>query len=205
MPLEERLQRHTYGPPDEASDSPAHDKDDESKKEGVVVVHIFSFLKAAGGRHADEPPDGPEHDHDDELSKEGVVVHIFSKRDIEPDYSGYVDEYRFIPLTPSLEETLGEMVSDGTFSRRDEALELEELGYIRDLVFHLSSLVSFEVTARGRRYADEAAAYRDRRDRWAASRAEEERRRGRSVFMREAAIALLSAAAGSAAMLLATG
>lgn len=132
-------------------------------------------------------------------------MHFFSKREIEPDYSGYVDEYRFIPLTPSLEETLGEMVSEGTFSRRDEALELEELGYIRDLVFHLSSLVSFEVTARGRRYADEAAAYRDRRDRWAASRAEEARRRGRSVFIREAAIALLSAAAGSAAMWLATG
>lgn len=169
MPLEERLQRHTYGPPDEAPDGPAHDQDDEAKKEGVVVVHFFS------------------------------------KRDVEPDYSGYVDEYRFIPLTPSLEETLGEMVSEGTFSRRDEALELEELGYIRNLVFHLSTLVSFEVTARGRRYAAEAEAYRERRDRWAAARAEEERRRGRSVFMREAAIALLSAAAGSAAMWLATG
>ena len=132
-------------------------------------------------------------------------MHIFSKREIEPDFSGYVDEYRFIPLTPSLEETLGEMVRDGTFSRRDEALELEELGYIRDLVFHMSTLVSFEVTARGRRYAAEAEAYRERRDRWAAARAEEERRRGRSVFMREAAIALLSAAAGSAAMWLATG
>lgn len=132
-------------------------------------------------------------------------MHIFSKREIEPDFSGYVDEYRFIPLTPSLEETLGEMVRDGTFSRRDEALELEELGYIRDLVFHMSTLVSFEVTARGRRYAAEAEAYRDRRDRWGAARAEEERRRGRSVFLRDAAIALLSAAAGSVAMWLATG
>lgn len=163
MPLEERQQRHAYGPPDEASDGPAHDQDDEMQKEGVVVVHIFS------------------------------------KRDIEPDYSGYVDEYRFIPLTPSLEETLAEMVSKRTFSRKDEALELEELGYIRDLMFHTSTACTFRIAAKGRCYAAEAEAYRERRDRWAAARAEDERRRGRSVFMREAAIALLSVVAGFAA------
>ena len=125
-------------------------------------------------------------------------MHIFSKREIEPDYSGYVDEYRFIPLTPSLEEALGEMVRNRTFTRRDEALELEELGYIRDLMFNTSTACTFRIAAKGRRYAAEAEAYRERRDRWAAARAEDERRRGRSVFMREAAIALLSVVAGFA-------
>ncbi len=126
-------------------------------------------------------------------------MHFFSKREIEPDYSGYVDEYRFIPLTPSLEEALGEMVRNRTFTRRDEALELEELGYIRDLMFNTSTACTFRIAAKGRRYTAEAEAYRERRDRWAAARAEDERRRGRSVFMREAAIALLSVVAGFAA------
>lgn len=126
-------------------------------------------------------------------------MHIFSKREIEPDYSGYVDEYRFTPLTPSLERALAELAGGETRARRDEALELEELGYIKDLTFYLASSFSFELTARGRRYADELAAYRERRDRWAAARAEEERRRGRSTFTREAAIALLSVVAGYAA------
>ena len=126
-------------------------------------------------------------------------MHIFSKREIEPDYSGYVDEYRFTPLTPSLERALAELAGGETRARRDEALELEELGYIKALTFSLASSFSFELTARGRRYADELAAYRERRDRWAAARAEEERRRGRSTFTREAAIALLSVVAGYAA------
>lgn len=126
-------------------------------------------------------------------------MHFFSKREIEPDYSGYVDEYRFIPLTPSLEEALGEMVRNRTFTRRDEALELEELGYIRDLMFNTSTACTFRIAAKGRRYAAEAEACGERRDRWAAARAEDERRRGRSVFMREAAIALLSVVAGFAA------
>lgn len=125
-------------------------------------------------------------------------MHLFSKRDIEPDYSGYVDEYRFIPLTPSLEDALEKMVGGSLGDIRD-AVELERLGYIDGLERIIGSAVRYDVTPKGRRYADEAAAYRERRDRWVAARAEEERRRGRSVFMREAAIALLSVVAGFAA------
>lgn len=128
-------------------------------------------------------------------------MHFFSKRDIEPDYSGYVDEYRFIPLTPSLEDALEKMVGGSLGDIRD-AVELERLGYIDGLERIIGSAVRYDVTPKGRRYADEAAAYRERRDRWAATRAEEERRRGRSVFMREAAIALLSVVAGYAAALI---
>lgn len=139
------------------------------------------------------------------MSKEGIVVHIFSKREIEPDYSGYVDEYRFIPLTPSLEETLAEMAGGGTCARRDEALELEELGYIKDLTFYLASSFSFELTARGRRYADELAAYRERRDRWAAVREAERKRDMWVQFTQGILTTLMGALIGAAATLAAVG
>ncbi len=35
-----------------------------------------------------------------------MSVHVGSKREVAPDFSGYVDEYRFTPLTPSLERAL---------------------------------------------------------------------------------------------------
>lgn len=132
-------------------------------------------------------------------------MHFFSKRDIEPDYSGYVDEYRFIPLTPSLEETLAEMAGGGTCARRDEALELEELGYIKNLTFYLASSFSFELTARGRRYADELAAYRERRDRWAAVREAERKRDMWVQFAQGILTTLMGALIGAAATLAAVG
>lgn len=132
-------------------------------------------------------------------------MHFFSKRDIEPDYSGYVDEYRFIPLTPSLEETLAEMAGGGTCERRDEALELEELGYIKNLTFYLASSFSFELTARGRRYADELAAYRERRDRWAAVREAERKRDMWVQFAQGILTTLMGALIGAAATLAAVG
>lgn len=140
------------------------------------------------------------------MSKEGVVaVHFFSKRDIEPDYSGYVDEYRFTPLTPSLEKALAVLAGGETCARRDEALELEELGYIKDLTFYLSSSFWFELTARGRRYADELAAYRERRDRWAAGREAERRRDMWLQFAQGIFTTLVGALIGAAATLAAVG
>lgn len=57
-------------------------------------------------------------------------MHIFSKREIEPDYSGYVDEYRFIPLTPSLEDALEKMVGGSLGDIRDavEPYEFAPMG-----------------------------------------------------------------------------
>ena len=77
-------------------------------------------------------------------------MHFFSKRDIEPDYSGYVDEYRFIPLTPSLEDALGKMVGGSLGDIRD-AVELERLGYIDGLERIIGSAVRYDVTPKGRR------------------------------------------------------
>lgn len=105
-----------------------------------------------------------------------MSVHVGSKREVGPDFSGYVDEYRFTPITPSLERTLSQMVETGSFDGHDEAEELEAMGYVRDLTFYLAGSCRFEVTAKGRRYADELAAYRERRDRWAADREAERRR-----------------------------
>lgn len=48
-----------------------------------------------------------------------MSVHVGSKREVAPDFSGYVDEYRFTPLTPSLERALARMVETGSFDRRD--------------------------------------------------------------------------------------
>ena len=132
------------------------------------------------------------------MSKEGAVVHFFSKRDIEPDYSGYVDEYRFIPLTPSLEDALEKMVGGSLGDIRD-AVELERLGYIDGLERIIGSAVRYDVTPKGRRYADEAAAYRERRDRWVAARSEEAAAAERSRFARDAAIAIVSAVLGAVA------
>ena len=159
-------------------------------------------LEAAEVREREQVPEDRENDHDDELSKEGVpAVHIFSNRGIEPDYSGYVDEYRFTPLTPALEKALATMVKTRSFDRRDEAEELERLGYIRDLTFYLAGSCRFDVTAKGSRYAEELAAYRLRRDRWAESREAERKRDLWVQFAQGLITALVGAAIGAAATL----
>ena len=62
-------------------------------------------------------PDQKEDDEDQDFPEEGLfVMHGSSKREIEPDYSGYVDEYRFIPLTPSLGAALATIVESVTVS-----------------------------------------------------------------------------------------
>ncbi|WP_343008402.1 hypothetical protein [Parolsenella catena] len=96
------------------------------------------------------------------------------------------------------------MVETGSFDRRDEAEELEAMGYISDLTFYLAGAARFEVTSKGRRYADELASYRQRRDRWAADR-ESERRRDVWVQFAQGLItttlgALIGAAATMAAV-----
>ena len=134
-----------------------------------------------------------------------MIMHSGSKHEIGPDYSGYVDEYRFTPITPSLERTLSQMVETGSFDGHDEAEELEAMGYVRDLTFYLAGSCRFEVTAKGRRYADELAAYRERRDRWAADR-EAERRRDLWVQFAQGLITTLAGAIlGAAATLAAVG
>lgn len=117
-----------------------------------------------------------------------MSVHVGSKREVAPDFSGYVDEYRFTPLTPSLERALARMVETGSFDRRDEAEELEAMGYISDLTFYLAGVARFEVTSKGRRYAEELASYRRRRDRWVQ-------------FAQGLVTALVGAAVGAAATL----
>lgn len=134
-----------------------------------------------------------------------MVEHSGSKREIEPDYSGYVDEYRFIPLTPSLEKALARMVEKHEIEGRDEARELEGMGYIRDLAFYLGNAYSFELTAKGRRYAGELAAYRQRRDRWAADRDAERKRNLWVQFAQGLITTLAGAAIGAAATLVAVG
>jgi len=130
-----------------------------------------------------------------------MSVHVGSKREVAPDFSGYVDEYRFTPLTPSLERALARMVETGSFDRRDEAEELEAMGYISDLTFYLTGVARFEVTSKGRRYAEELASYRQRRDRWAADR-EAERRRDQWVQFAQGLITtILGALIGAAATL----
>lgn len=130
-----------------------------------------------------------------------MFTHRNSKRRTGPDYSGYVDEYRFIPLTPSLERALALMVDEHEIERRDEAEELESMGYISDLTFYLGNAYGFEVTAKGRRYADELAAYRSRRDRWANDREAERRRASWVQFAQGLITTLAGALIGAAATL----
>lgn len=130
-----------------------------------------------------------------------MSVHVGSKREVGPDFSGYVDEYRFTPLTPSLERALAQMVETGSFDRRDEAEELEAMGYIRDLTFYLAGSFRFEVTAKGRRYAEELASYRQRRDQWATDREAERRRDVWVRFAQGLITTMLGALIGAAATL----
>lgn len=119
----------------------------------------------------------------------------------EPDFSGYSDPYGFAPLPPGLEATLAKMVDDDGFDSEDNAVELERLGYVRDLVFHFRQYVSYEITPRGKSYASDKAAYLERREAWARRRQQDERSR----FIREILIAAIGAAFGSIVMQLIAG
>ena len=83
------------------------------------------------------------HEEDDDDQGGGDVPHAGSNQDI--DFSGYVDEYGFMPLTPSLETALtdalssmedagnGSPVTSLTFIEGqmiDEMTELARLGYL---------------------------------------------------------------------------
>ena len=65
--------------------------------------------KATEVRERDDAPEKEGEDRDADCAEEGAAVHVISKRGLEPDYSGCVDEYCFTPLTPSLEDALEKM------------------------------------------------------------------------------------------------
>ena len=134
-----------------------------------------------------------------------MVEHSGSKREIEPDYSGRVDEYRFMPLTPSPERALARMVGKREIEGRDEAGEPEGMGCIRGPAFRLGNACSFELTAKGKRHAGEPAAYRQRRDRWAADRDAERKGDLWAQFAQGPITTLAGAAIGAAATLAAVG
>ena len=111
--------------------------------------------------------------------------HGTPKRDYEPDLSGYVDEYRFVPLTPELEDALSQIVEkvdemcgdtprcDVTLTIRHgdyECRELADLGYLSELTTYINGDTIASLTPKGSRYGSEKAAYVERRDRWVASR-----------------------------------
>lgn len=150
----------------------------------------------------DEPEQHAGHEVADEKADKGVkqvsvegnvVLHIENPFKKEPDFSGYSDPYGFAPLPPGLEATLAKMVDDDGFDSEDSAVELERLGYVRDLVFHFRQYVSYEITPRGKSYASDKDAYLERREAWARRRQQNERGR----FIREILIAVIGAAVGS--------
>lgn len=150
----------------------------------------------------EEPQQHAGHDVADEKADEGVkqipversvVLHIENPFKKEPDFSGYSDPYGFAPLPPGLEATLAKMVDDDGFDSEDNAVELERLGYVRDLVFHFRQYVSYEITPRGKSYASDKDAYLERREAWARQQQQNERDR----FIREILIAAIGAAVGS--------
>lgn len=118
---------------------------------------------------------------------------MFSLFDFEPDPSGYVDEYRFVPLTPRLAAVLSGMIAGRGFDSLSEARELEELGYVSDLAVVFGGNVSFQITPKGMAYEQEYETYRERRDAWADARRREERAR----FAQSAFVATFSALAGA--------
>ena len=122
-----------------------------------------------------------------------VVLHIENPFKKEPDFSGYSVPYGFAPLPPGLEATLAKMVNDDGFDSENNAVELERLGYVRDLVFHFRQYVSYEITPRGKSYASDKDADLERREAWARQRRQDERGR----FIREILIAAIGAAVGS--------
>lgn len=117
------------------------------------------------------------------------MPHAGSNQDI--DFSGYVDEYRFIPLTPSLEVALegvieylnvssrGEPITQLLFTQRDnldEVTELCRMGYIEQARTYVDGGASFRLTSKGVRYSEEKNAYLSRKDAWARMKRSEARR-----------------------------
>ena len=128
------------------------------------------------------------HEEDDDDQGGGDVPHAGSNQDI--DFSGYVDEYGFMPLTPSLETALtdalssmedagnGSPVTSLTFIEGqmiDEMTELARLGYLDQPSKYLDGRAAFRVTSKGARYMVEKHDYIKRKDAWAAARRHERR------------------------------
>lgn len=122
-----------------------------------------------------------------------VVLHIENPFKKEPDFSGYSDPYGFAPLPPGLEATLAKMVDGGGFDSRDNAIELERLGYISDLTFYFRQYARWEITPKGKSYAFDKAEYLKRREAWARRQRQHER----GQFAREILIAVIGAVIGS--------
>lgn len=129
------------------------------------------------------------------------MSHFDSDRDV--DFSGYVDEYGFMPLTPSLEAALSDVVESISrssagkpmttlvFKERgetDELLELARLGYLDQPSKYLDGDAAFRITAKGARYAKEKESYLRRRRVWGEAR----RREHREDLLFQMAISLLS-------------
>ena len=148
-----------------------------------------------------------EDEQGDEKGGEEMLGHDTPNQDYEPDLSGYVDEYRFVPLTPELEDALSRLVervddargdtprSEMRFhvkSGDDECRELAGLGYLSELTAYVNGDILASITPRGSRYESEKAAYVERRDRWVASRRRDRRRQ--LIF--QLGIALLSFVGG---------
>lgn len=128
------------------------------------------------------------------------------------DYSRYVDEYRFIPLTPELERILADAVSRAeneyslhvpyelTVSAKAGSPEFEELarrGYLAGLVRNIDGSVSAHLTPMALRYAGEREAYEGRREAWRRTVERDERSRRRF----EMGVALGAALIGAIASL----
>lgn len=120
-------------------------------------------------------------------------MHIENPFRSEPDFSGYADPYGFAPLPTRLETTLAKMVDEGGVDSRENAVELEELGYVRDLVFYFRQYAKWEITPKGKSYASDKAEYLKRREAWAR----QQRQHERGQFVREILIAVISATIGS--------
>lgn len=108
----------------------------------------------------------------------------------EPDFSGYVDEYRFVPLTPRLADALdditsklpvdanGEPDTEVTFTVRTGQTEADELyarGYLMDVNWYMDGTCSARLSSAGASYDREYRAYVARRDSWARDRQAEKR------------------------------
>ena len=112
--------------------------------------------------------------------------HKGTSEDYEPDYSGFVDEYRFIPLTPSLADALDDITSgvpkDGngmpdtdvgfrvTAKGVPMVDELATKGYLTGVTRYIDGGVKAKVSSAGARYAEEYRDYLSRRNKWAHDR-----------------------------------
>ena len=117
--------------------------------------------------------------------------HSATSEAYEPDYSGYLDEYRFVPLTPSLADALDDITHnvprDGNGMPSTEAFfkvtdkgvpmvdELHTKGYLTDVTRYIDGGVRARVSNAGARYADEHRDYLARRRKWARDRETERR------------------------------